>query len=77
MCLAYLRLTDFAPWTTPPAFMKTEEVTRVTGINHKGRVDRIDDAAILPMIDRLEETYRGFPWESRVWQKDGVRRSPY
>jgi len=57
--------------------MKTEEVTVATVVNNKRRINPIDGSAVLSMIDRLEEIYRGFPWESGVWQQDGVRRSPY
>ena len=42
-----------------------------------GRAHPIDKAAILAMIDRLTEMYRGFHWESCVWEQEGIRRSPY
>ena len=42
-----------------------------------GRTHPVNKAAILAMIDRLKELYRGFPWESRVWKQKGTRRSPY
>ncbi|MFP6635292.1 MAG: hypothetical protein VCB79_05125, partial [Dehalococcoidia bacterium] len=57
--------------------MKTGEGIRVTGVNNKGGINPIDDAAILSMLDRLDELYRGFPWESRIWREKAVRRSPY
>lgn len=57
--------------------MKTGEGIRVTGVNNKGGINPIDDAAILSMLDRLDELYRGFPWESRIRREQGVRRSPY
>jgi endonuclease III len=46
-------------------------------VNNKGGINPIDDAPILSMLDRLDELYRGFPWESRIWREQGVRRSPY
>ena len=36
-----------------------------------------DEAKILAAIEELGRLYRGFPWESVVWAKDGHRRSPY
>ena len=70
-------MTGLVPWATLPAVMKTGEGIRVTGVNNKGGINPIDDAAILSMLDRLDELYRGFPWESRIWREQGVRRSPY
>ena len=57
-------MTDFAPWATLPAVMKTREGDRASGVNNKGGIQLIDDAVILLMIDRLGELYHGFPWES-------------
>jgi len=58
--------------------MKTEAAALLEGPNHMVRSHHpIDNAAILEMIDRLKELYQSFPWESRVWVKDGYRRSPY
>lgn len=72
------RLTGFAGSSTLPAIMKTEAAARLEGPNHMVRSHHpIDNAAILEMIDRLKELYQSFPWESRVWVKDGYRRSPY
>ena len=70
-------MTGLVPWATLPAVMKTGEGIRVTGVNNKGGINPIDDAAILSMLDRLDELYRVFPWESRIWREQGVRRSPY
>ncbi len=36
-----------------------------------------DEAKILAAIKELGRLYRGFSWESQVWAKDGLRRSPY
>lgn len=70
-------MTDFVPWATLPAVMKTGEGDRVSGVNNNGGIQLIDDAVILSMIDRLVELYHGFPWESLVWKQEGARRSPY
>lgn len=72
------RLTGFVCSATLPAIMKTEGAARLQGPNHMVRSHHpIDNAAILEMIDRLKELYQSFPRESRVWAKDGYRRSPY
>ena len=70
-------MTGLVPWATLPAVMKTGEGIRVTGVNNKGGINPIDDAANLSILDRLDELYCGFPWESRIWREQGVRRSPY
>ena len=51
-------MTGLVPWATLPAAMKTGEGIRVTGVNNKGGINPIDDAAILSMLDRLDELYR-------------------
>ena len=71
------RLTGFVPWATLPAVIWAQEDSWATGVNNMDRLNPIDEAAILSMIDRLEKLYREFPWESRVWKREGVRRSPY
>ena len=36
-----------------------------------------DEAKILAAIEELGRLYSGFAWESQVWARDGLRRSPY
>lgn len=41
------------------------------------RTHPIDIAAVQAMFDYFKGLYREFPWESQVWEQNGVRRSPY
>ena len=71
------RLTGFPHSSTLPAIMRTEVGDRMIGAGDLGRTNPAGNDALLAMIDRLGELYRGFPWESQVWKREGDRRSPY
>ena len=37
----------------------------------------LEEPAVLDAIQELKRHYFGLPWESEVWIRDGLRRSPY